>query len=139
MTYSKTFQLEKYSELQGILSDLENLTPGAQLKLEGLKEGLIGRVRYQLYDYLNQMGIKRLFRVRTEPAFGRISILRLGLPSDIRVSIEKPSLGLGALLEQLIKTDEAEVDDQIILWIREGKLSIEEAGQLAALYHETMK
>ncbi|MFA5036966.1 MAG: hypothetical protein WC479_07305 [Candidatus Izemoplasmatales bacterium] len=138
MTYSKIIHPEQTQELQGIFSELEKLTPGAQLKLEGLKGDLIGRVRYALYNWLHQMGIKRLFRIRTEIAFGRISILRLGLPSDLRLTVERPQAGLGALLEELVKTDEAEVDEQIITWIKQGKISIEEAGQLSALYHEAM-
>lgn len=134
MTYTKTFNPERYSEIREILSQVEGLASGERLTIRNLGESLT-RTRGLVYDWLFHMSLKPRFRVFVREE--TLVILRRGLPEGVTVEKEQvPSQGrLDEILRQMILSEPEETLQRAL---EDGRISLEEKGHLEERFKKIM-
>ena len=135
MTYTKTFNPEKFAPIASILEQLQALVPGEKLTISLKTKAEQTNLRWLVYDWLHHMGLKEVFRLRVEGL--DLEIMRRAEPS-FKISISSP-IGR-AHLDKLLK--ETITSSEPIEFLRSkkeaGKISAEEFGWLLGKYDKIM-
>ncbi len=136
--YSKIYIPERYEELGSILTKIQSLEPGGKVELRGLGEET-NRVRYQIYEWLYHMGLKKLFRLKQD--LDTLTIRRLGLPTSLEVTTKSPGLPatLEVVLKELLMKKEKEVRDNLLDLVEKGELTNTESGLILDKWKEVME
>ena len=137
MSYSHKFNSEKYSSISSVIAKIEEMVGGDRVVVKGLDRDQVGMIRYLLYDWLSHVGLKRMFRLRTEWDVGEIVIKHLGTPVGMEVEVKRAVKGLEKELEELILEDNPE--DRVEQWIKEGKIELEEGEVLLERLKEILR
>lgn len=133
MTYTKTFDEAKFTEIEDLLKQLTNLESGGEVSISHLNAHEMAHVRWLIYDWLHHMGVKGKFRVRTDPERGALVVRRLGLTSTPHVEVNRSGLpsGLARILEDLVALDDQrQAEQKLELLVSEKKISHGEFGEL---------
>jgi len=137
MSYPVKFNPDRYKEIEGILQDLQDLDPGSRMTLRGLDRDSLIRIRTLIYEWLYHMEMKTRFNLKV--LSGDLVILRRGIPKNLTVDIDSPSLevALDTHLKQALR--EADGVEYIRNLHKEKKIDLEEFGKILAEYGRIMK
>lgn len=130
MTYTRVFNPKRYRVIEGVIPKIEGLSPGGRVIVSGLEREALARVRYLLYDWLSHMGLKESFKIKMDYAREELTVQHQGAPESLRVRVELPSVR-DDLMRELIANEER-AEDLVNEWLREGKVTKEEAVELMA-------
>lgn len=130
MSYSKTYDPEKYSPIASIIEKTQLLEQGEAFKVTGLKPSQSEDIRYLLYDWFRHMNLKGQFRVEVSSTYLRV--YRKGLPSTFTIvnefNVLKPELE--EILKESINLDKMEASLHFANVCKEGRISKEEQNEL---------
>jgi hypothetical protein len=139
MTYSRKFDLNRYTRLGNLPEKLADLEPGQRAKLTeltGVRE--IEELRWLLYDLLHHLGLKSQFRVRTDYEAREIVVQRRRT-NVARVELDCSGLDEGKLRELVCLRERGDVDKALESWVNEKKLTLSEALRLAEEWEKVMR
>jgi len=135
MTYTKTFNPEKFAPIASILEQLQALVPGEKLTISLKTKSEQTNLRWLVYDWLHHMGLKKVFRLRIEDLDLEIK-RRIEPEFEINISSPIGRAHLDKLLKETITSSEP------IEFLRSkkeaGKISAEEFGWLLGKYDKIM-
>jgi len=135
MTYTKTFNPEKFAPIASVLEHLQTLEPGEKLVISLSSSVELANLRWLVYDWLHHMGLKEAFRLKVEDL--GLEIKRRAQP-EFKINISSPvgKAHLDKLLKETITSSEP------IEFLRSkkeaGKINAEEFGWLLGKYDKIM-
>lgn len=102
MTYTKKLDLTDpdYQALQGFFAQAETLEPGSRLTLNDFNPKQLDHIRWLIYNWLNHLGLKHLFKLKTDRDRGELVLYRKGL-GNLGTKLDR--LGLSSRLEEILK------------------------------------
>lgn len=128
MSYSKKFSPEKYEGIAGILEKIQGMSPGARVTVSGVEAAALVEIRYLIYDFLHQMGVKKLYKIRSLE--NALLIQRLGFKDEPKVLVEEEhSPKLEALIDAW-ETPNVNPELMLKVWVDTGELTREEGDAL---------
>uniref|UniRef100_A0A6M3JXR0 Uncharacterized protein n=1 Tax=viral metagenome TaxID=1070528 RepID=A0A6M3JXR0_9ZZZZ len=131
MTYTKTFNPEKFAPIASVLEQLQALVPGEKLTISLKTKAEQTNLRWLVYDWLHHMGLKEVFRLRVEDLGLEIK-RRIEPEFEINISSPIGKAHLDKLLKETITSSEP------IEFLRSkkeaGKINAEEFGWLLGKY-----
>lgn len=137
MSYTKRFDKEKYDDLSWVTEKLKLLKPGGRLVVGPFRgERQLNRARFMLYDWLNHMGLKQLFRVRTRLRQGELEVENLQWPEGAEVTVVQGMKRTERLLEELVLAGEPK--KKIEQWVRERRISNQDGVELLQRLEEIL-
>ena len=122
MTYSSTYDPNRYTSISQAIRSIENMRSGGRIVIDGLEREVIGRMRYLLYDWMSHLGIKKSYRIRSDPHRGEITILHLGMSDTMNIREDVPNTEVENLVGELIGIENPE--DIVEQWIKEKRTNI---------------
>lgn len=99
MSYTDTYNPDRYSEIESLLLELSNLEPGGRLTVKAKPQEL-ARTRWLLYDWLYHNRLKPNYKIQTEQ--DRLTIIKRGAALTISKEREELPEKLDLLLREVI-------------------------------------
>ena len=129
MTYGR-YTPERFEPIRDITTRLESSSPGEKITISGIHPDDLTRIRSLLYAWLHLTGVKRRFRILTDPP--NLIIKHLGTPA-LSLTINSSSLvHLEPLIEEIIDNCDtvSQAEEIVNEWLSSKTINIREAMQL---------
>ena len=121
-----TFNPQNHPEIEPFTRDIEELEPSGKYWISGLGAEQLVSLRYQLYNWLNTVGLKPFYKIQSFP--GELLIIRKGLDQSVTTRFERPPLA--PALEKLLTSALSANDPGA--WVKsaqtKGTITTEEMG-----------
>lgn len=98
MTYSKTFKEGKYLPIASLLERMQSLEDGESIHVPCGSAPEVNRLRFLVYDWLAQQGLKKFFRI-----FTKASSVEIRKQKAVFEDFEVKRIPLSPRLEEILK------------------------------------
>lgn len=140
MGYTKRYDPQRYAPILPLVRKLEELKEGEVAELSGLDREETANARWLVYDWISHVAPGG-FSVKVNWAGGRIRVRKKGFrAAEVTVAREGAETLNKEILEEIILIMDQEVAERRLEEaVREGEISLRQAGELMAEWKRIME